>query len=104
MWEFDKNPNWKVAGVQHHVKQTLGVDISYSQVYRAKRKATKLINGDEQLQYGKLRDYAEMIKLNDKGSRVILQTKIEDENAQPKFKRMYIRYNAQKLVFWEVED
>ena len=40
-----------------------------------------------------------MIRLNDKGSRVILQTEMEDENAQPKFKRMYIRYNAQKLGF-----
>ena len=47
----------------------------------------------------KLRDYTEMIRLNDKGSRVILQTEMEDENAQPKFKRMYIRYNAQKLGF-----
>ncbi|XP_030942049.1 uncharacterized protein LOC115967106 [Quercus lobata] len=99
--EFDKNLNWKVASVQHHVKQALEIDISYSQVYRAKRKATDLITRDEQLQYGKLRDYAEMIKLNDKGSRVILQTEMEDENAQPKFKRMYIRYNAQKLGFLE---
>ena len=68
-------------------------------MYRAKRKATDLITGDEQLQYGKFRDYAEMIKLSDKGSRVILQTKMKDENAQPKFKRMYIRYNAQKVGF-----
>ena len=66
MQEFDKNPDWKVVGVQHHVKQALEIDISYSQVYRVKRKATNLITGDEQLQYGKLRDYAEMIKLNDK--------------------------------------
>ena len=99
MQEFDKNPDWKVVGVQHHVKQALEIDINYSQVYGAKRKAPDLITGDEQLQYGKLRDYAEMIRLNDKGSRVILQTKMEDENAQPKFKRMYIRYNAQKVGF-----
>ena len=81
MQEFDKNLNWKVAGVQHHVKQTLEVDISYSQVYRAKRKAIDLIIRDEQLQYEKLKDYVEMIRLNDKGSRIILQTKMEDENA-----------------------
>ena len=99
MQEFDKNPNWKVASVQYHVKQTLEVDISYNQVYRAKRKAIDLITGDEQMQYGKLRDYAEMIRLNDKGSRVILQIEMEDENAHPKFKRMYIRYNAQKVGF-----
>ena len=40
-----------------------------------------------------------MIRLNDKGSRVILQTEMKDENAQPKFKRIYIRYNAQKVGF-----
>ena len=70
-----------MAGVQHHMKQILEVDISYSQVYKAKKKATDLINGDEQLQYGKFRDYAEMIRLNDKGSKIILQTEVEDENA-----------------------
>ena len=69
------------------MKQKIKVGISISQVYRAKRKAIDLITGDEQLQYGKLR------------SRVILQTEMEDENAQPKFKRMYIRYNAQKVGF-----
>ena len=68
-------------------------------MYRAKRKATDLITGDEKLQYGKLRDYAEMIRMNDKGSRVILQTEMKDKNAQPRFKRMYIRYNAQKVGF-----
>ncbi|XP_075662560.1 uncharacterized protein LOC142632019 [Castanea sativa] len=81
--KFDKNPNWKVADVQYHMKQILEVDISYSQVYRAKMKAIDLITGDEQLQYGKLRDYVEMIRLNDKRSRVILQTEMENENAQP---------------------
>ena len=45
-----------------------------------------------------------MIRLNEKGSRVILQTKMKYESAQSKFKRMYIRYNAQKVGFWEVVD
>ena len=49
------------------------------------------INGDEQLQYGVLRDYAQMISTIDKGSRVILQTEMADETSQPKFKRMYVR-------------
>ena len=40
-----------------------------------------------------------MIRMNNKGSRVILHTEMEDENAQPRFKRMYIRYNAQKVGF-----
>ena len=81
------------------MKDKLKVDISVSQVYRSKRKAIDLITGDEQLQYGKLKDYAELIRLNDVGSRVILQTEMENENSQPKFRRMYIRYNAQKVGF-----
>ena len=68
-------------------------------MYRSKRKAKDLINGDEQLQYGVLRDYAHMIHTVDKGSRVILQTKMAYETFQPKFKRMYVRFNAQKVGF-----
>ena len=77
--------------------QNLSVDLSVNQVYRSKRKAMDFINGDEQLQYGVLRDYAHMIHTVDKGSRVILQTEMADETSQPKFKRMYVRFNAQNV-------
>ncbi|KAL0015406.1 hypothetical protein SO802_002475 [Lithocarpus litseifolius] len=97
--DFGKNPNWEVTGVHNHVMQNLSVDLSLNQVYRSKRKAKDLINGDEQLQYGVLRDYAQMINTVDKGSRVILQTEMADETSQPKFKRMYVRFNAQKVGF-----
>ena len=40
-----------------------------------------------------------MISTVDKGSRVILQTELIDETFQPKFKRMYVRFNAQKVGF-----
>ena len=40
-----------------------------------------------------------MILRTNVGSRVILQTEMENENVEPKFKRMYIRYNAQKVGF-----
>ena len=50
--------------------QKISIDLSLSRVYRS-RKAT----------------------------RVILQTEMENENAKPKFKMMYIRYNAQKVGF-----
>ena len=97
--DFSKNPNWELSGVHNHVMQNLSVDLSVNQVYRSKRKAKDLINGDEQLQYGVLRDYAHMIHTVDKGSRVILQTEMADETSQPKFKRMYVRFNAQKVGF-----
>ncbi|XP_030969581.1 uncharacterized protein LOC115989842 [Quercus lobata] len=87
--DFSKNPNWEVNGVHNHVMQNLSVDLSVNQVYRSKRKAKDLINGDEQLQYGVLRDYAQMITTVDKGSRVILQTEMAEETSQPKFKRIF---------------
>ena len=101
MQDFRKNPNWTIAGVQLHVRSNIFIDISVSHVYRSKRKAIDLITGDEQLQYGKLKDYAKMIRLNDVGSKIILQTETKDENSQPKFRRMYIRYNAHKVGFLE---
>ena len=61
-----------MSDVYNHVMQNLSVDLSVNQVYRSKRKAKDLINGDEQLQYGVLRDYGQMISIVDKGSRVIL--------------------------------
>ena len=81
MQDFKKNPNWTTVGVQHHVRSNIFIDISVSHVYRSKRKAIDLITGDEQLQYGKLKDYAKMIRLNDVGSKIILQTEMEDENS-----------------------
>ena len=97
--DFNKNPNWVVSGVKHQVMRDVYVDLSINQVYRAKRKAREFILGDEKLQYRKLRDYAEMIKVTDVGNKVILQTEITEPNTQPKFKRMYVRYNAQKVGF-----
>ena len=92
--DFNKNPDWTVSGVKHRVMQDVSVDLSLNQVYRAKRKAREFILGDEGLQYGKLRDYAEMIRVTDVGSTVILQIEITKPNTQPKFKRIYVRYNA----------
>ncbi|KAL0007954.1 hypothetical protein SO802_009456 [Lithocarpus litseifolius] len=66
---------------------------------RSRKAARGLITRNEEAQYGLLRDYAEMIRRTDVGSKVILQTEMENENAEPKFKRMYIRYNAQKVGF-----
>ena len=97
--DFGKNPNWEVLGVKHHVMQNILIDLNLSQVYRSRKAARGLIIGNEEAQYGLLRDYAEIILRTDVGSRVILQIEMENENAQPKFKRMYIRYNAQNVGF-----
>ena len=63
-------------------------------MYRSRKAARGLITRNEEAQYGLLRDYAEMIRRTNVGSKVILQTKMENENVEPKFKRMYIRYKT----------
>ncbi|XP_075663241.1 uncharacterized protein LOC142632788 [Castanea sativa] len=97
--DFGKNPNWEVSSVKHYVMQQISVDLSISQVYRSRKAARGLITGNKKAQYGLLRDYAEMIRMTDVGSKVSLLTEMENENAEPKFKRMYIRYNTQKVGF-----
>lgn len=68
-------------------------------MYRSRKAARGLITRNEEAQYDLLRDYAEIILRTDVGSRVIMQTEMENENVEPKFKRMYIRYNAHKVGF-----
>ena len=51
--------------------QNVYVDLSINQAYRAKRKAREFILGDERLQYGKLKDCVEMIRVTDVGSRAV---------------------------------
>ena len=68
-------------------------------MYRSRKAARGLVTGNEEAQYGLLKDYAEMIMRTDVGSKVILQTEMKNEDAEPKFKRIYIRYNAQKDGF-----
>ena len=92
--DFNKDLDWVIFGMKHRVMQDVSVDLSINQVYRAKRKVRKFILGDERLQYGKFRDYAEMIRVTDVGSKVILQIEITEPNTQPRFKRIYVRYNA----------
>ena len=93
--EFDKNPKWEVQGI-HHVRKDIIVELTNSQTYRAKRKAREMLDGDERLEYAKLREYAEMIRSTNKGSHVILETEILDKgDERPIFNRMYIIVTTQ---------
>ena len=66
--DFGKNPKWEMAEVQHHVRQDISVELNRNQVYRAKRKAREILEGDEKLQYVALWDYAIMIKKTNMGT------------------------------------
>ena len=47
-------------------------------MYRSRNAARGLITGNEEAQYGLLRNYAKMIRKTDVGSKVILQIEMEN--------------------------
>ena len=63
--------------------QQISVDLSLSQVYRSRKAARGLVTGNEEQQYSLLRDYTEMIRRTDVGSKVISQTEMEDDVDTP---------------------
>jgi hypothetical protein len=97
--DFGKNPKWEEARVQHHVKQDISMELSRNKVYRAKRKAREMLEGDEKLQYVALWDYTTMIRKTNVGSKVYIKCDCLEDGGQTKFLRMYVRYHAQKVGF-----
>jgi hypothetical protein len=83
-----------VAGVQHHVRQDILVELSRNKVYWAKRKAREILEADEKLQYAALWDYAAMIRKTNVGNKVFIKCDYSEDGGQLKFLRMYVRYHA----------
>lgn len=104
------SPNMEIA-MQKDIHRELMVDVSKSQVYRAKRKAKETIEGDLRKQYARLWDYYETVKQHNPNSCLVIKLgrpiveeddeEVERPNRQltPVFKRLYIRLDAQKQGF-----
>jgi hypothetical protein len=75
------------------------VELSRNQVFRAKRKAREILEGNEKLQYTALWDYAAIIRKTNVGGKVFIKCDCLEDGGQPKFLRMYVRYHAQKVGF-----
>ena len=72
--------------------------ISRDKAYKARKLATKSIEGTYEEQYAALWDYAEEIKYTNKGSTIEFLTESED-SGRPRFKRMYICFSGLKDGF-----
>ncbi|KAI3447350.1 hypothetical protein Pfo_004015 [Paulownia fortunei] len=71
--------------------------VSKQQAYRAKRKALSMIEGNPDIQYSKLWDYAEELRKTNPGSTIILGT--EEKNGDKRFRKFYVCFNALKIGF-----
>ncbi|XP_059654316.1 uncharacterized protein LOC132301040 [Cornus florida] len=79
----------------------LDIDVSKHKVYRAKRKALEMIEGNEEEQYEKMRDYCSLILRSNPGSIVKLQTEPTGVKNERRFMRVFICYDAMKTGFKE---
>ncbi|KAG5533219.1 hypothetical protein RHGRI_027431 [Rhododendron griersonianum] len=93
------DPNWKLSAIRKAAKRDHMVDMSDSQVYRAKRKALQEIEGNHRQQYWKLWDYCEMIRRTNPGSTALLKVERTLSNTAPVFQRMFVVYEAQARGF-----
>lgn len=75
------------------------MNVSDSQVYRAKRRALEAIEGNHKQQYWRLRDYCEMILRTNYGSTALLKVNRDCPNSAPTFQRLFVVYDAQRRGF-----
>ncbi|EMS45351.1 MATE efflux family protein 3, chloroplastic [Triticum urartu] len=87
------------AGILSKVK--FSVDVSKSVAYRARRKAIKVVQGDQKEQYYRLRDYLQAVLDTNPGSRCVVTTFEDPENPAPtpRFKYMFYCLHASKQGF-----
>ncbi|XP_057478210.1 uncharacterized protein LOC130765725 [Actinidia eriantha] len=83
------------------IKRDLMLDVSQNQVYRAKRKAFEIIQGNHREQYLRLWDYCEMVRRQNPGSTALLKLERPWLAASPIFQRLFICYDAQVKGFIE---
>ena len=93
------NPEWKLAPMQRTIQRDLMVNVTRTQVYRAKKKAKIVIEGDHKKQYARLWDYCETVRRYNPNSCLKLMVDRPTIGLEPRFQRMYVRLGAQKEGF-----
>lgn len=91
--------NWKLKTMKKTVRKDWIINVLDMKIYRAKRKALKLIQGSYSEQYLKLKDYCEMIMSQNPGSVALLRVERPWPNSAPMFQRIFITYSAQVRGF-----
>ncbi|KAL3633321.1 hypothetical protein CASFOL_022848 [Castilleja foliolosa] len=88
------DPDWKLSAIQKAVNRELGIDVSTSKIYNAKKKAKKAIEGDFTEQYSLVWDYCNIVSIRNPGSCVKMKVDRPSLNDKPTFQRLFIAYGA----------
>lgn len=95
---FRDNPKWRLKDMQLKVNEKLGLIVSTSQCWRAKKKAIGEIKVDLVKHYTLLYDYAEEIKKTHPGSRIATDYTMT-EAGDKIFKRLYVCFAGIKRAW-----
>ncbi|KAE8783662.1 hypothetical protein D1007_42866 [Hordeum vulgare] len=95
------DPRAPVDALIKNSKVNFSVDVSRSVAYRARRKAIKVVQGDQKEQYYRPRDYLQAVIDTNPGSRCIVTTFEDRENPAPtpRLKYMFYCLHASKQGF-----
>ncbi|KAM3390893.1 hypothetical protein ACQJBY_012486 [Aegilops geniculata] len=95
------DPRAPVDSLIKNNKVKFSVDVSKSVAYRARRKAIKVVQGDQKEQYYRLRDYLQVVLDTNPSSRCVVTTFEDPENPAPtpRFKYMFYCLHASKQGF-----
>ncbi|KAH7861554.1 hypothetical protein Vadar_027697 [Vaccinium darrowii] len=93
------DPDWKVTVMQSDVKRARMLDVLESHIYRAKRKAELIVEGDYGEQYFRLWDYCDMIVRENPGScaKLLVDRPLVDDVSY--FQRIFIMFDIQAKGF-----
>nr|CAD1827345.1 unnamed protein product [Ananas comosus var. bracteatus] len=89
------DPTWGTSAMKKTIRRDLCIDVSKSQIYRAKRKAKEVIMGSNREQFMKLWDYCNIIRLRNPGSLAFLHVERPHPVLAPVFQRIFVSYDAQ---------
>ncbi|KAG8374214.1 hypothetical protein BUALT_Bualt11G0107800 [Buddleja alternifolia] len=95
--KFKSNPKLGTSAFRDEICTTLKANVSRSQAYRAKRKALKIMQGNIEDQFSRIRDYCNELKRTDDKATVILKLTEDEEGIR--FHRLYICFSACKDGF-----
>ena len=99
MQKFRYDLNCPTAGLQKEIKDKFHVDVGRMQVYRARKSAEKVIDGDGNEQYNRFWDYCETLKATNVGTTTLMLVDRPTLDVAGTFQRLYICLQATKEGF-----
>ncbi|CAL2228840.1 unnamed protein product [Prunus armeniaca] len=99
MVTLKSNPSWPISSFMEMVEKDYNTRVSRQQVYRAKERAFRQIEGIYTEQYSRIWDYCEELRKTNPGTTTKVQCDFNEQLGHPVFQRLYVCLGACKAGF-----